>query len=49
MKQCELEAKLRETMRQDIEEALNDLIYALAKTMAVEILNRGIDDVWEEE
>ena len=49
MKQCELEAKLRETMRQDIEEALNDLIYALAETMAVEIINRGLDDVWEDE
>lgn len=49
MKQCELEAKLRETMRQDIEEALNDLIFALAETMAVEILNRGLDDVWEED
>lgn len=49
MKQCELEAKLREIMRPDLEAALNDLIFELARTMAVEIIDRGLDDEWERE
>lgn len=49
MKQCELEAKLREIMRPVLEEALNDLIFSLADAMAVEIIDRGLDDVWEDD
>lgn len=47
--QAELEKKLEETLKPLVAEAMNALLFDLVDTMACEIIDRGLDEYWEDE
>ena len=49
MTQAELEKKLEEIMKPLIADAMNALVFDLVDTMACEIIDRGLEEYWEED
>lgn len=46
--QAELEKKLEEILRPLIADAMNELLFDLVDTMACEIIDRGLEEVWDD-